>query len=358
VSGGRDTTFRWGGTSELVLKLDSQKLGLWPGGFFLARADVAFKHDVNGNTGALMPVNTAIVLPLPAHEEVVLSHVIFTQFLTEWFGVSIGKLDTTGGDMNEFAHIKGNQFMNLAFSASPLVLRTAPYATLGMGLVILPTKNPEEAVVGFSVIDTEGTTTRSGFDTLFKDGTTLAAEGRLTIKPFGLLGHQLIGGAWSNKDFNSLNQDRRTLLRNILRGTPLSTEDDSWAVYYNFDQYLYMRPGKVPQGFGIFGRLGISDGKANAFHRFYSIGFGAKGMLPGRENDQFGIGYYYLDITDDLQPIVRRRLLRGHEQGVEAYYNLAVAPWLHVTPDLQIIDPARRGTDTAVVPGFRIKIEF
>jgi porin len=81
-------------------------------------------------------------------------------------------------------------------------------------------------------------------------------------------------------------------------------------------------------------------------------------MLPGRENDQFGIGYYYLDITDDLQPIVRQRLLRGQEQGVEAYYNFAVAPWLHVTPDLQIIDPARRGTDTAVVLGFRIKVDF
>jgi porin len=87
VSGGRDTTFRWGGTSELVLKLDSQKLGLWPGGFFLARADVAFKHDVNGNTGALMPVNTDIVLPLPARDEIVLSHIIFTQFLSEWFGL-------------------------------------------------------------------------------------------------------------------------------------------------------------------------------------------------------------------------------------------------------------------------------
>lgn len=64
VSGGRDTTFRWGGSSELVLNLNTQKLGLWPGGFFMARAESAFKHGVNANTGSVMPVNTEIVLQL------------------------------------------------------------------------------------------------------------------------------------------------------------------------------------------------------------------------------------------------------------------------------------------------------
>jgi porin len=93
VSGGRDTTTRWGGASELVLNLDSQKLGLWPGGFFLARAESAFKHGVNANTGSVMPVNTRIVLPLPARDEIVLSHVMFTQFLSEQFGVVYDKLE-------------------------------------------------------------------------------------------------------------------------------------------------------------------------------------------------------------------------------------------------------------------------
>ena len=119
-----------------------------------------------------------------------------------------------------------------------------------------------------------------------------------------------------------------------------------------------MKPGEASQGFGIFGRLGISDGKANAFHRFYSFGFGGEGMLTGRERDQFGIGYYYLDISNKLPAIVRQRLLRGHDQGVELYYNFAVTPWLHVTPDLQIVDPAVRGTSTAVVTGLRVKVDF
>jgi porin len=46
------------------------------------------------------------------------------------------------------------------------------------------------------------------------------------------------------------------------------------------------------------------------------------------------------------------------EQGVELYYNVAVTPWLRITPDLQIIQPARRNVDTTVVLGLRAKIDF
>jgi hypothetical protein len=37
-----------------------------------------------------------------------------------------------------------------------------------------------------------------------------------------------------------------------------------------------MKPGDSSQGIGIFGRFGISDGKANALHQFYSFGSAAK----------------------------------------------------------------------------------
>jgi porin len=356
VDGGRDTTTRWSGWNQLVLKLDSQKLGLWPGGFLMLRGEAAYNHPVNLSVGAVLPVNMEPLLPLPARNEFVLSHVVFTQFLSEQFGVTLGKLDTTGGDMNEFAHGRGDkQFMNLAFQFNPLPTSVAPYSTLGMGLVYLPIK---DLVLTFSVVDTEGEPNRTGFDTLFKDGTTLAGEGRLTIRPFGLTGHQLVGYGWSNKTFNSLEQDPRTLIGNILFGTPLNKEEGSWVVYYNFDQYLYTKPDDSSQGFGIFGRFGISDGKANPFHQFYSFGFGGKGLVPGRERDQWGIGYYYVKVSDNLPRILRNRLGLDHGQGGELYYNIEVARWLHVTPDLQIIRPARKDTDTAVVLGFRMTVDF
>ncbi len=65
---------------------------------------------------------------------------------------------------------------------------------------------------------------------------------------------------------------------------------------------------------------------------------------------------------------MRNRIGLDHEQGVELYYNIAVTPWLHVTPDLQFINAGRdkapilglnrKAIDTAIVAGLRIKVDF
>ena len=368
--GGLDSTSRYLGNAEIVLKLDSQKMGLWPGGFLLVRGEAPFGTGVNLATGALLPVNTRPILSSPANDEMVLSHVVFTQFLSEKFAVALGKLDTSGGDANEFAHGRGDEkFMNLAFSLNPVALRTVPYSTLGVALVFLPTK---DLIMSFSAIDTEGVTTRTGFDTLFKDGTTLASEARLTVKPYGLTGHQLISFLWSNKDFTTLSQDPRTLIGNVLLGTTPKKESGSWGFMYNFDQYFYQDKQDPTQGFGIFGRFGISDGKANPIHQFYSFGFGGRGMIPTREQDRYGVGYYYLKVSGELRdtfpPLLLKRVGLDHEQGVELFYNIAVTPWLHLTPDMQFVDAGRnkspiltaggKSIGTAVVAGLRVKIDF
>lgn len=368
--GGLDSTTRYIGNAEVVLKLDSQKMGLWPGGFLLVRGEAPFGTGVNLATGALLPVNTRPILASPARDEMVLSHVVFTQFLSEKFAVALGKMDTSGGDANEFAHGKGDdKFMNLAFSLDPVALRTVPYSALGMGMVFLPTK---DLLMSFSVLDTEGVSTRTGFDTLFEDGTTLASEARLTVKPFGLTGHQLISFLWSNKDFTSLSQDPRTLIGNAVLGTALKKESGSWGFMYNFDQYFYQDKDDPTQGVGVFGRFGISDGKANPVAQFYSFGLGGKGMIPTRAQDRFGIGYYYLKLSGELRdtfpPLLLKRIGLDHEQGVELFYNIAITPWLHLTPDLQFIDAGRnkspiltaggKSVGTAVVSALRIKIDF
>ncbi len=95
-------------------------------------------------------------------------------------------------------------------------------------------------------------------------------------------------------------------------------------------------------------------------------------MTPRRDQDRFGIGYYYLSISNDLRrtfpPLLRNRIGLEHGQGVELFYNIAVTPWLHVTPDLQFIDagrdkapiigPNRKAINTAIVAGLRIKVDF
>jgi len=62
-----------------------------------------------------------------------------------------------------------------------------------------------------------------------------AAEGRVRTDFFGKTGHQLLGAAYSTKTFSSLDQDLRFNFEN----QAIEKQGDAWAIYYNFDQYLF-----------------------------------------------------------------------------------------------------------------------
>jgi porin len=147
----------------------------------------------------------------------------------------------------------------------------------------------------------------------------------------------------------------------------------STSFFYNFDQYIY-EPEKE-KGVGIFGRFGASDGDANPIHYFYSLGIGGKGVIPGRPLDEFGIGSYYIDVSNPkFTGILKDREILRDEYGVEAYYNYAITPWMKLTPDMQIIRPAqkdrlqidsehlllskKKDVDTATVIGLRLQVIF
>ena len=354
VSGGRDIGWEYQGRGQITMNLDTQKLGLWPGGFLTVVAEGNYGEDVNFAAGAVLgAVNTSANFPTAGKSQFVLPHLYYTQFFSEYAGVILGKLDTTNGDANAFAHGKGDaQFFNLAFNLNPANVLTTPSSTLGAGLIVLPTKDPKEWVVSATVYDPFGRADTPGFDTLFANGAVVAGETRLTTHFFDLTGHQLVGGIYSTANYTSLDQP---LLNLILPGLPVGQSSYSWAVYYNFDQYLYQPEKNVDRGLGLFGRFGVSDGVANPAKYFYSIGLGGKGLIPGRPLDQFGIGYYYGDVSDAR---VLSRLNFRDTQGFEAYYNFALTPWAQLSPDIQVNKPSQRRLDTAVVVGFRLKLVF
>ncbi len=63
VSGGLDIGWKYQGRGQATLKVDTQKLGLWPGGFLTVQAEGNYGETVNGNTGALIPVNLSATFP-------------------------------------------------------------------------------------------------------------------------------------------------------------------------------------------------------------------------------------------------------------------------------------------------------
>ena len=193
------------------------------------------------------------------------------------------------------------------------------------------------------------------FDQLFAQGATLNGELRVPTKFFELPGHQLLGGTWSSRDYVALGQDPRIVLPNV----PIQRTDGSWSLYWNFDQYLKVYSSDPLRGWGVFGRAGIGDDKANPISWFLSFGVGGNSPLCGRESDTFGVGWYYAGTSSRIGPILETVYGPiGDGQGVELFYNVAVTPWLNVTPDLQVIVPARENVDTAVVAGLRAKVVF
>ena len=93
-------------------------------------------------------------------------------------------------------------------------------------------------------------------------------------------------------------------------------------------------------------RFGVSDGLANAVKHAFNVGMAGKGIVPGRPDDTFGIGWSRVTFSDDLLPLLRQRLDLGldHEDAIEMYYNAAITRSLGVSLDLQIVEPGLKKT--------------
>jgi porin len=310
----------------------------------------------------------------------------YMQFFTRWFGVFVGKVNVLDSDANDFAHNYRTQFLNFGLNVN-LAPALTPFSAFGGGIVVVPW---EGAVFTAMAMDPSGTPASNDLGKAFEDGVGVGAEGRVTIKPFGLVGHQLVGGYWSNKERLTMEQDPSNVGRFLLTERfprlndpgpvlqrilerffpqllvpvqPAKTQDYTWTIYYNFDQYLWSPKTDPTRGIGVFFRFGTSDGEVNPIKYTYNVGVSGNGVVPGRPFDTFGIGWARTEFSDDFVPFLRDALHLGldREDAIEMYYNAAVTRWLGLTVDLQIIEPALKKTlsssgqlkdvDTAVVGG-------
>ncbi len=143
ISGGKKTGWDYGSRGNLTLNVDTQKLGLWPGGFFMMEVEGNFGNDIDFNTGAIMPVNSNQFYPMAGSDQLNIPALMFTQFFSEHAGLFAGKIDITSGDANEFAHGKGDtQFVRPAqkqtlvfnMAGSPVISRNNVDTATVLGL--------------------------------------------------------------------------------------------------------------------------------------------------------------------------------------------------------------------------------
>ena len=363
VDGGRDTTTRYGGSLDYVLSLDLDRAGVMPGALITMRGESRYGNSVNSAARSVLPVNTDFAFPLTDDDlAFTLTELTYTQFLSETFGLFMGKLNTFGGDPNEFAHGRGKfQFSNADLIFNPVTALTVPYSTLGIGAVWIP--SPEFTLLG-TLMNSADSPTTTGFDD-FGDGWTLSVEAQLRHELGGLPGGQNFGLIYAN-DGNFL---RLTGKFNFAPDIGLSVEStqESYALYWSGWQYLWAEESDetpidtlngIPdrKGFGLFARAGFGDDDTLPIEWHISGGIGGRGLFPNRPDDHYGVGYSYSAIeTKNLSSLVT---IEDHAQGGEAFYSAALSAAAYMTFSVQVFEDINPSTDTAVLLGVRLNVRF
>lgn len=352
VGGEGDKDWELGGKADLIVTLDGKKLGLWQGLYVTAHAEFVNGQNVlfQGD-GSVLPVNTALGFPTLGGYDSDLS-IVVTQAFSENTTLSVGKFNML--DAAAKTPLLGGGGLTTFFNtglAAPISGVTPPYILGG----ILSHKT-EPATFTVMIYDPRGAQDTEVLEHPFDDGFTTSLSVTVPISIDGKPGYHSVRGVYSTLN----GTDFRDIPDLILPGGAqnLGTIDGYWFASYSFQQYLVVDEQNPQRGWGLFGQLAVSDGNPNPFGWSGFIGIGGAGLLPGRPDDRFGVSYFYYGFSEDLKDsLASLNYNLNDESGIEAFYNVAVTPWLNVTADGQVIWPGD-GDEPAYFLGLRAQLKI
>jgi porin len=205
----------------------------------------------------------------------------------------------------------------------------------------------------------QDSSTTSGFED-FGDGAVWATEADFQWAG-DLPGGMNLGGTYAfNADFAKLGGK---LEFTPGTGPTLQKESNTWCAYWSMWQYLSAtgeRPATIDthdgrpdmEGIGLFSRFGLADQNTNPIAWNASIGLGGRGVFGARNDDTYGVGYFYNDLQQPRSILIN--LLESHTLGVEAYYDIALARSVSLTLDAQWASGAFTNVPDAFILGFRL----
>jgi porin len=239
-----------------------------------------------------------------------------------------------------------SRFMNLAFAAPPTGL--TPAVIMG-GLLSVRTAPLTWTVMAY---DPNDRTNDYGPEDLFHNGVNVSLAVKYAGQLAGRTSSLTLTGIYSTKEGADLGQ--------LLLPPELQTGNKHGSYYVSLQgvHFLHKRAGHPGQGWGLFVKIGFSDGNPNPYQAFLSGGIGGKGLVAFRPDDSFGLGYFYYNFSDDLQSAVDPFAVFDDEQGIELFYTVAVTPWLHLSLDLQYVHPATGANANALVGGLRLRLRL
>jgi porin len=168
-------------------------------------------------------------------------------------------------------------------------------------------------------------------------------------------------GAWEEAgSFEDLRYDQAGVPV-FISGRPGRGLPGDMGIYAVIDQQIYRLPGEdEKKGINVFARVGAGPEDRNPIYFDLDGGVVFNGLLPPRPDDNFGIAFSYLGISNALYPS-----RDPFEALLEVYYKYQVVPGLVVQPDFQYIwNPGGGVTNdgepikNALVGGIRVIVSY
>jgi porin len=353
VSGTGSKHFEYGARLDGFLHIDTEKMSLWKGGGLHSHLEYRFGPLPGSLGGAFFPTNAGMNFATDSKDNLVLSSLYLSQKLGENTTLFLGKFNALDLINDQFFGGWGiHKFSHTVFVAPPSGLVPPVFFGAIASFKIAPVN------VSFWVYDPVDRTDEYWPDGLFSEGVTFYLSTTYPTKIAGRSTTFSLTGIYSTKtgtDFSSVAESIRN------RQEPLK-KSGAYSLGFQISHLLQQNPINPQQGWGIFLRGSIADGNPNYVQSAIYGGIGGTGLFPDRHLDSFGIGYYYYNLSDDLEDSINdlgRRTAFKNEQGMEIYYNYAITPWFYIGGNLQYILPALGGRfDDAFMAGLRANIRF
>ena len=361
ISGGYHKSESFMQNAQLSLNIDTARAGLWSGGLIHLTGQARFGSlgDKTGAAGTYAPIYTGKLYPdLMLDNDVDLTEFFLLQSITPEFSVVLGRISTVFmPDATFFGNSYKYYFSNFNFNKNPMTTNTYGPVSLSMLLQWAPTDWLQ--LIG-GICDANGKANNLARDAF--DALNYYFQATATYRIGGLPGRFLGAWNWSNKHLVDFSRPlgavapgnvvpvREALLSGRREKTNLAEKNSSWILIGSLAQWLYtcddeatiamkQRSSLPLRGIGVFGRFGYAPPKNNRVTTDASVTLFAHGMVPKRPNDTIGAGYFYNKFSGDLKDRFKelnRTNLRD-ESGVEAFYDFALTPAVHLTTSYQYI---------------------
>ncbi|MFG1462552.1 carbohydrate porin [Xanthobacter sp. DSM 24535] len=354
--GGLGTGTAYNGRFQFTMDADMGKLFNWNGAIFHVSALQIQGSDFSGQyLGNIMGVSNVDALS---------STRLFELYIEQ--GFADGKANLRFGQLSadsEFAiSDNGSLFLNSTFGWPALFAADLPsggpaypLATPGVRLKLTPNDNFSFMLGVFSgnpapCCGDPQVENKYGTSFVVDEGVFVIGEAAYSYNKDAdakwLPGTLKVGGWYNSNSFPDQRYDifGVSLASPDSNGIAQETSGD-YSFYAILDQMIYRKPGTKDQGIGIFGRVTAAPNGQNEISFYADGGVNFKGMVPGRDDDSFGVAFGTSRISSAARGLDRDTgfytgsyfPVRSSETVLEVTYSAQITPGFTIQPDFQYI---------------------